>query len=197
LNNSSETIKASLSTAGVVLGLLPTLLAVLSPSIAEIALLSAQRPFLAMITCLGSPGVLQTRILEYSDPGELLDMPEDMQAHGKRVRMQLVLGPWRRGWVSTLVAVVQWVLVLASVVNTQWLAIELSRKSILSWGCTRAIWPTVLWSCFPLVTNGIGALGYRLTLDPKTRKTVAQSKGNNIGMTTPARTYRFFTKAEN
>ena len=108
-----------MSTAGVVLGLLPTLLAVLSPSIAEIALFSPQRPVLAMLTSLGSPGLLQTRIFEHTDPGELLDVSGEIRAKAKRVRLQLILGPWRKGWFSTAVGLVEWALILGSALNTQ------------------------------------------------------------------------------
>ena len=58
LEHVSEVIKASMATSGVVLGVLPTLLAVLSPSITEIALIAVQRPLLAGLLSLGSPGML-------------------------------------------------------------------------------------------------------------------------------------------
>ena len=162
LNHTSEANKASLSTAGVVLGLLPTLLAVLSPSISELALLSAQRPLLASLLSLGAPGVLQTRIFEYEDPSELLDPPEGSR---QNVRAQLILGPWTSKS-SLVLAAVEYVFTLACCVNTVSLAIQLSNRSVLSWGCTRT-WPTIVWAFVPLVIHGIAALGYRLTLESR------------------------------
>lgn len=160
LTNTSEADKASLATSGVVLGLLPTLLAVLSPSIAELALLSAQRPFLACMLSVGAPGVLQTRVFEYEDPAELIDAEESARRTG---RTQLVLGPWSKG-MSVLVSVLEYLLAAASIVNTIHMAVELERRGILSWGCTRN-WPTIVWACIPLVIHGIAAIGYKLTLE--------------------------------
>lgn len=197
LNNISQYKTLALATSGIVLGLLPTLLAVLSPSIAELALLSAERPMLAMLTSLGCPGILQTRVFEYIDPGEMLDLPEDLHHRGRRLRLQLVLGPWKKGWTSTLVALVQYVLVIASAVNTQWLAVQLSQKSILSWGCTRAYWPTILWAIFPLFMDGLGALGYRLTLDNrKDTKSRLSAHGIQLMTVAPSRSYSFFTQPD-
>ena len=65
ITNTEAGMQASLTASGVVLGLLPTLLAVISPSIAELALLSIHRPILSTLVSIGSPAVLQTRIFEY------------------------------------------------------------------------------------------------------------------------------------
>jgi hypothetical protein len=131
LTNVSEADKASMATTGVILGILPTLLAVLSPSISELALLSVQRPLLAAFTSLGAPGVLQTRVFEYEDPSELVDATA-----GARVRSRLSIGPWSDSW-SWLIGVAQLLLAVACAVNTLWLAVDINRKSIVSWGCTR------------------------------------------------------------
>lgn len=164
LANIDQARQASLTASGVVLGLLPTLLAVLSPSIAELALLSVHRPILSTLISIGSPGVLQTRVFEYEDPAETLDLPD---AYHAVTRTALALGPW--GPVTAAVAsTCEYLLVLASGVNIVYLAVELGLKSILSWGCTRS-WPPMLWAAFPIVIHVVGALGYRLTLDPSTQ----------------------------
>lgn len=160
LENVPEMRKASLATAGVVLGLLPTLLAVLSPSISELVLLSSQRPLLASILSLGAPGVLQRRIFEYEDPFELIEPPEGAKV---TTRSLMVLGPWPN-WKAVLVSVLQYLLGLACGANTLILAIQTSNRSIISWGCTRT-WPLIVWVFIPTVIHWIGAVGYRLTLD--------------------------------
>jgi hypothetical protein len=164
INNLDEASKASLASGQVVLGLLPTLLAVISPSIAELALVSVHRPLLGALISIGSPGVLQTRIFEYEDPAESLDLPDEY--HGV-TRLALALGPWSKT-TSTVVSVIQYLLVLGSGANVLWLASELGVRAILSWGCTRS-WPVMLWAGFPLVIHTFSAIGYRLTLDPSTR----------------------------
>lgn len=152
--------KASLATAGVVLGLLPALLAVLSPSISELVLLSSQRPLLASILSLGAPRVLQRRIFEYEDPFELIEAPEAAKV---TTRSLLVLGPWKN-WKSMLNALLQILLAIACGVNTVSLALQTTSRSILSWGCTRT-WPLVVWAFVPTIIHWIAAIGYRLTLD--------------------------------
>lgn len=160
LENTSEATKATLSTSGVVLGLLPTLLAVLSPSLSELALLSAQRPLMALLLSVGAPGVLQTRIFEYEDPSELVDPPEGSK---QNVRAQLVLGPWSRTG-SVFFAIIQYILTLGCGVNTVSLALQIRNRSILSWGCTRT-WPLILWVFVPILIHGLAAIGYRMTLE--------------------------------
>ena len=162
LNHVSEATKASLGTANIVLGLLPTLLAVLAPSISELALLSAQRPLLALVLSVGAPGLLQTKIFAYEDPTELLDPPEVGKTS---VRAQMVLGPWS-GKFAAVVGVSQWVLAIACAANTVILAVQISHRSVLSWGCTRT-WPVLVWVFVPFVIHGISAMGYRMTLEKR------------------------------
>lgn len=202
LENVSEAIKATMATSGVVLGLLPTLLAVLSPSLTEVALLAAQRPLLASLISLGSPGLLQTRIFEYSDPSQLLDLPEDLLRNGKMIRTQLAFGPWPKGTFSIFVSAVEYFLIVATVFNTLDLAVRLSHRAILSWGCTRT-WPTIVWAIVPLVIQTIASIGYRLTLDhtPQYQSGNPPSEGSDkskygMGLTAASRTHSFFSRPE-
>jgi hypothetical protein len=190
LENSTEVDKNAMSTAEVILGLLPTLLAVLSPSLAEIALLASQRPLLALLLSLGAPGVLQTRVFEYNDPGAVLDLPEDKV---RTTRVQLVLGPWPPGFASAAVTVLEYVGVMAAAANVLVLCVELKRKSILSWGCTRS-WPIIVWAIVPFFIHSISALGYRLTLDRKASRQATASLPR-LSMLKD-RAHSFFTKNE-
>ena len=171
LEHTSEMRKASLATAGVLLGLMPTLLAVLSPSISELVLLSSQRPMLASILSVGAPGVLQRRIFEYEDPFELIEATESLKVS---TRSLLVLGPWNT-WKAMVVALGQYLLALACAVNTTTLAIQTSNKSVISWGCTRT-WPLILWVVVPTVIHWISAVGYRLTLDKSCAIPISQGR---------------------
>ena len=120
--------KAGLSTAGVVLGLLLTLLTVLSPSTTELALLISQRPLLACVVGFGAPGVLQTRVFEYEDPAGLLDPPEGSR---QSVSTQVVFGPWFNR-LSTLLAITELRHALACGANTATLAVQLSNRAVFS-----------------------------------------------------------------
>jgi hypothetical protein len=164
LSNILESKNASLSSSNVVLGLLPTLLAVVSPSIAELALLSTHRPILSSLISLGSPGVLQTRVFSYEDPAETLDLPDNTHAI---TRLALALGPWSYK-TSVVVSAVEYIAVAASGINMIWLSYELGTRAICSWGCTMS-WPPLLWALFPFVIYALGVYSYRLTLDASKR----------------------------
>ncbi|KAI8954352.1 hypothetical protein F4801DRAFT_575749 [Xylaria longipes] len=68
IENLSETPKANMASASVLLGLMPTLLAGLAPSIAEVTLLSLDRPLLSLLVSLAVPSLYPTRTLQYDDP---------------------------------------------------------------------------------------------------------------------------------
>jgi hypothetical protein len=70
LGRMPETLKANLlAAAGVVLGLLPSLLSFLASDITEVGL---RRPELALLLAAGSPAVNPIKVCEYSDPLRLL-----------------------------------------------------------------------------------------------------------------------------
>lgn len=159
IQNTPDDINAILQSSAVILGLTPTLLAVLSPSIAEMALLFSHRPLLSTIISLGSPGVLQTRIFEYSDPATILGPPDG----GTALRDgRLRLGPWSTKG-SWMLSAVQYTSGLLSAINILVLVVELGTKSVINWGCTKS-WPPILWAVWPFIIHGLAAVGYKLAL---------------------------------
>jgi len=68
LSNSSEATKANMASANVLLGLIPTILALLGSTTPELSLLSSRRPFLAFLLSIGSPVVNPVRAFMYHDP---------------------------------------------------------------------------------------------------------------------------------
>lgn len=158
LENTSEYLKSGLGTASVVLGLLPTILAVIAPSMSELALLSERRSLLAALLAIGAPGTLQTRVFSYEDPAEVLEGPNGLENRG--------LAAWihtagaKTGFV---IGLVELIMVAFAVANTVILADQLENKSVLAWGCSRT-WPVYVWVFVPFVIHGMAAVGYRLTL---------------------------------
>jgi hypothetical protein len=72
LNHITSDWQANLNSAGVILGIMPTLLSTIGPSIAETSLLSAHRPFLSFLISMGAPAIWSTRVFEYNDPIQAL-----------------------------------------------------------------------------------------------------------------------------
>ncbi|KAB8226089.1 hypothetical protein BDV33DRAFT_186886 [Aspergillus novoparasiticus] len=69
LSNLPENVKANMANAGVILGLLPTMLSMLGSNTVDTAILArvAGRPFLSLCLALGSPAVIPDRPFEYSN----------------------------------------------------------------------------------------------------------------------------------
>jgi hypothetical protein len=72
LNHITSDWQANLNSAGVILGIMPTLLSGIGPSIAETSLLSAHRPFLSLLISMGAPAIWPTRIFKYNNPIHVL-----------------------------------------------------------------------------------------------------------------------------
>lgn len=79
------------------LGLLPTLLSTIAPSIPEMALLSSYRPMLSFILSLGAPVIWPSRIFEYSDPQNAIIL-EDAKP----------LIPPRKAWLAAEISLFQY-----------------------------------------------------------------------------------------
>ena len=68
LANLSAAYLANYQAASVIMGLTPTILASLGPSVPETSLLSAHRPLLSFLISLGAPAVYPARVFEFNDP---------------------------------------------------------------------------------------------------------------------------------
>jgi hypothetical protein len=74
LENVSEYIKAASSSAQVLLGVTPPILATLGASTEELAMLSVigRRPFLGVLLAFGSPAVYMDRVFDFRQPEKVL-----------------------------------------------------------------------------------------------------------------------------
>src|SRR2546423_13879214 len=70
LQNVTGTMQSNLASAQVLLGLVPTVLAFFGPTIAEVAVLSTYRPFLAVLLALGSPAIHVSGLFRHVDVRE-------------------------------------------------------------------------------------------------------------------------------
>jgi len=71
LDNLVESIKSNMGTAQVLLGLTPVILSNFGLKIAEISVMSTQRPLLTLMLTLGAPAIYPTRLLRYDNPFEI------------------------------------------------------------------------------------------------------------------------------
>ena len=126
----------TVSSAQVLLGVTPTILAVLGASASELSMVSvvAQRPFLSLLLALGSPSVFVSRAFELGDPAELL---RDRKG---RLRPDHLRSPARR----RLVAAAQYVAAAGAVANVAELDWELGIKTVCTFWPDNVIGPNPL-----------------------------------------------------
>lgn len=140
--------QANYNGANTILGLMPTLLASIGPSFAEISLLSAHRPLLSFLISMGASAIWPNRIFEYVHPPEILR---------RRSR-----SPWAskmRPWPAAMMSLAQYIVAIGAIANVMTTSIEIGRKSILAFGCTTTYAPLV-WSSLPSAIHLVSVLSY-------------------------------------
>ena len=156
--NLDELSKSQMGTSTLILGLIPLLLATLSPSISETALLSIENPILAALIALATVTVFPSRQFYYHDDNvqEILQKPG---AIPKQVITFLRSGSRRR----LAVRLVEYGIVLLCIWNlcdTSWTT---GRSTILNFNCT-ASFPILLWTFAPVVIHLTSVVGFRISL---------------------------------
>lgn len=148
LDNTSEYLKGSMTSAQVLLGIMPTIITFLGPSHDEMAMLSniGRRPLLAAGISLAAPSAYFSRAFEYFDPGEIL-------CHHKYRHKQYPLG----NHLTILVSVLEYGVVAGAcwniVVNTRqvnlWSISSLASDADFLPGLWLAFGPCIhFFSCF-------------------------------------------------
>ncbi|OQE73302.1 hypothetical protein PENNAL_c0089G01266 [Penicillium nalgiovense] len=72
LSQATESLKANMAAAGVILGLFPTTLCLVGSSTVETGLLALRRPLLSLLLACGAPVVSPIRTFEYRGPIDLV-----------------------------------------------------------------------------------------------------------------------------
>ncbi|KAI0467480.1 hypothetical protein F4859DRAFT_506830 [Xylaria cf. heliscus] len=151
LENTPEDIKSNAASAAVLLGLLPTMLALASSSTAEIGLLALRRPFLAVFLAAGGPAVSPIRTFEYREPIELL-------ANGPNAFTAIVN---LRSPYSTITLFVQYILAFAATANLLHVSWELGIYSVVGYSSDTWFQP-IVWALLSLVVHFLGAVAVYL-----------------------------------
>ena len=73
LQNIDDFDKADMQSATIILGLMPTVLAYVGPTVGEMALISSRRPVLAVFLTLGAPAIFATRPFDFNNPRKSLE----------------------------------------------------------------------------------------------------------------------------
>ena len=149
--NTEEVNKADMASGTIMLGLMPTIISFIGPTVGEIALISARRPILAVLITLGAPSVYQARPFEFSSPGDSLKRDPGSFAMPKQNSSR-----------ATVITVAQYILLIMAVANCLINSVQLGTQTILSWKC---LWSylQLAWNFMPLATHVCAALSFRLS----------------------------------
>ena len=152
LTNLPAAYLAKYQAAAVLMGLTPTILASLGPSVAETSLLSAHRPLLSFLISLGAPAVYPTRAFDFTDPYSVL-------RHKEHVLRLPLLGTRS----AIICSVLEYTFALAAAISIILTSAQLGAKTILVWACTNQAMP-LIWTSLPATIHIGAALGYKIAL---------------------------------
>ena len=136
LRNLDDIDKADMQSATVILGLMPTVISYVGPTVADTTLVSSHRPVLAILTALGAPAIFPTRLFK-------VDSLE------KRINK----GTWRLDIHNPIgdvaVIVIEYLLLVGTIANSLHNSWQLGHRTVLSWKC---LWSFMefLWNFIPL-----------------------------------------------
>ncbi|RDW63315.1 hypothetical protein BP6252_10860 [Coleophoma cylindrospora] len=156
LSTVSEHVKASFGGTSILLGLAPTTLSVLGPSVAEMALLSLHRPGLSLLLSLGAPAVFPGRFLLWNDP---------LRANEASTGA-FIIRPFSKKY-AILVSVIQYLVAATACGNILHATYAIGLRSIVSWDCRASYWP-LIWVVVSLVIHFTATASLRAAIKRKT-----------------------------
>ena len=148
LSYTSEFIKSGMASAQVVLGLTPTMLAVLGPSTEETSVLFVvgRRPLLALCLAAGCPAVFPMRSFDPQDPVGILKEREG------RLRPPSLAGVRER-----ILMVIQYIFAIMAILNVATISKELGVQVVCNFAPHLTYLP-LLWAFLILIIHSSGAI---------------------------------------
>ena len=159
------------SSSQVILGLTPTLLSMMAPSVGEICMLSSNRPFLGALLSLGGPSIFCFRVLTYDDPLANLTPSNTFFSRTPMRRQGL-----RPRILRNIVSGCEYVLTSGAIGNVMYTSWILGHETILSWRCEISYYPFV-WTSMAMAVHLV-ASGSWLCSRTMQRTRAAEKKKN-------------------
>ena len=149
LRNLDDIDKADMQSATVLLGLTPTIISYIGPTVVDITLVSSYRPVLATLTGLGAPAIFPTRLFKTVSPEKRLEQ-----------------GIWKFALENPAkafaVTAIEYLFLGAAIVNSLLNSRRLGHRTILSWKCLSSDME-FLWNFLPLVSYICAGLSLRFS----------------------------------
>lgn len=152
---------ANMQSGAVILGILPTVLSLLSVSPVEVGVLALRRPLLAFLLGAGSPGASPFRTFDYRVPAEIL------QFRPKSRRLRRPSGIW-----TIFVSAAQYLLAVAATINVAIISWKLGIRTVLSWAPQSSEFP-LIWAFLSVAIHIGGAMSVFLRIKLTTKPTAS------------------------
>ena len=162
---------ANMACAGVVLGLMPIILANLGPTLAESSILALERPVLSMSLAVGGPSIYPARPFEDYDPLVAINQPP---TRFRTFSFTYLSHP--------AASALQYVAAAAAAVNVITVSLELGMKMIVVWKKPNSFLP-LTWILLPILLHVGAVIRLRLFIS-----TALSSRQNQV----PANTKRVY-----
>ncbi|KAF2689802.1 hypothetical protein K458DRAFT_427891 [Lentithecium fluviatile CBS 122367] len=157
LKNTTETIKSNMASAAIFLGLTPSILALIGPSVMDLSLLSARLPILAILLALASPAVNSLYCFRGAESSEEIS----------RASTSAIARDWhhwtknRSPLAKTAIRLAEYMIVGGLLVNTIQVSIDLDLRSVSGWRCGQMHMP-LMWCLLSLAVHAMGILAVHL-----------------------------------
>ena len=146
---------SNLQNAQVLLGLTPTMLVTLAPSIGEITVLSTRRKLHALLLALGNPTLFIPRMPGFTNPIKGLKATRTVVNDDVPAMMRNRFG-------KRAAVVSQYLLTLAAPANTIQLSWQLGSRTVVAWKCNSK-YLLFLWTLMPVVIQAVIASAWHLS----------------------------------
>ncbi|MCJ1479392.1 hypothetical protein MMC13_008077 [Lambiella insularis] len=133
-----------MASAGVVLGLMPIILANQGPTLAESSILSMERPLLSILLAIGGPSIYPARPFAYYDPLEAINQAPAGFTNSPDGHLTYFA-----------VSALQYLISLAAAANVIAVSLELGLKTVVVWKKRNPYLP-LIWVLLPVVLH-VGA----------------------------------------
>ncbi|KAI0403499.1 hypothetical protein F4802DRAFT_291394 [Xylaria palmicola] len=155
LDNVSEYIKAASSSAQVILGVTPPILATLGASTDELAMLNVvgRRPLLALLISFGNPSVYMDRVFDFRQPEKML---QPSRGRYRLYRPDTAYKQW-------LLSAFQYALAAGAAANVAVLSWQLGVGTVCSWWSDTVFGP-LTWAVLSIPIHMAGTFAIRLRL---------------------------------
>jgi hypothetical protein len=156
LDNAGSYIQYQLSSSQVLLGITPTIIAVLGTSMEEVCFVAliGRRRLLGLLLAAASPSIYTERAFKYQNPDEILKE--------RLIAQQVNSTKVNRRWAFVLL---EYVLVLAAITNVGTLNWQLGVRSVNTVN-PNTVYMLMIWSVLGVITHVMGAVVFHMRVRP-------------------------------